>query len=142
MVVLIELVNEFKLLVDVSIESTRFFKFNVVVATEELNRSTLELSVPILLVKDELKLVIVLVNPLVVVAIEELRLLTLELNVEYPVVPVILTCAELDTTESESNLDLIVVLIEDVNEFNELVEVSIKPNLLFCVEFVESFELV
>ena len=52
------------------------------------------------------------------------------------------TCALPDITPSLSNLDLIVVLIEDVNEFNEPVEVSMKPNLLSCVVFVESFELV
>ena len=78
-VVLIELVNEFKLPVDVSIESTLFFKFNVVVAIDEL-------SSPTLLVKDELNIVIVEVIPLVVVATDPLRLLilfeTLELNVE------------------------------------------------------------
>ncbi len=81
-VVLIELVKEFKLPVDVSIASTLFFKLTVVVATDELNESTLELRIPILLVKDELKLVIVVVSPDVVVAIDPLRLSTLELNVE------------------------------------------------------------
>ncbi len=76
----------FKLPVDVSIVSTLFFKFSVVVATDELNDSIFEPNKPKLLVKDELKLVIVLVKPLVVVATEELRLLILldilELNVE------------------------------------------------------------
>ena len=113
---------------------------------------------------DELKLVIVLVNPDVVIAMLELKSLVVvaidedkepilelnplvvvaidELNVEYSVVPVILTCIEPEITPSSSNLDLIVVLMDEVKVFKLLVAVSIAVNLLFCVEFVESLELV
>ena len=40
-----------------------------------------------------------------------------ELNVEYPVVPVISTCILPDITSSLSNLDLIVVSIDEVKLF-------------------------
>ena len=97
-VVLIELVKEFNDEIEPvipSIESTRFFKLSVVVATLELKEpilvdteelklpieelkpdvvvATEELKDPIDDVNDELKLVIVLVNPLVVVATDELN---------------------------------------------------------------------
>jgi hypothetical protein len=105
-VVLIEEVNEFNEPVLVSIESTRFFKLIVVVATLELNPdvvvATLELKEPILelnpdvvVATEEDKLPIELdneelnpdvvvatleLNPLVVVAIDEDKESTLELN--------------------------------------------------------------
>jgi hypothetical protein len=215
MVVLIELVKEFNEPVLVSIESTRFFKLSVVVATLELNPlvvvATLELKLTILELKsdvvvatEELKLPIEELNPDVVVATLELRLPIeelnpdvvvatlelnplvvvaidedkestlelkepmlednplvvvateldnepilvdilvdiLELNVEYPVVPVIKTWILPDITVSVLSLFLIVVSIEPVNEFKLLVVDSIDVNRLFCVELVESFELV
>ena len=52
-----------------------------------------------------------------------------ELNVEYPVVPVILTCTLPDITLSLSNLDLIVVLIDEVKLFKLPVDVSIELSL-------------
>ena len=92
----------------------------ILVFNEELKEPTLELIV------------------FVVVAIEPLKELTdadiEELNVEYPVVPVMLTCIEPETTDSESNLFLIVVSIELVNKFNELVELSIDESLVNVLE--------
>ncbi|MDI3349872.1 hypothetical protein DCBHLPFO_00659 [Mycoplasmopsis arginini] len=61
----------------------------------------------------------------IVVTLEDI----LELNSLNPVVPVILTCIEPEITPSVFNLSLIVVLIEDVNEFKEPVEVSTLSNL-------------
>ena len=109
-VVLIELVNVFNEPVLVSIESTRFFKFKVVVAALELNPSvvvaTEEDKLPIELENEELNPLVVVATlelkesilddkPLVVVATEldnePILVDTLELNVEYPVVPVIKT---------------------------------------------------
>ena len=85
-------------------------------------------------------------NPLVVVATEldnePILVDILELNVEYPVVPVIKTWILPDITVSVLSLFLIVVSIEPVNEFKLLVADSIDVNRLFCVELVESFELV
>ena len=90
----------------ISIESTRFFVPNVVVAIEEDKLPMLELNPDVVVateldknpiedVNDELKLVIVLVNPDIVVATEldkfPILVDILELNVEYPVVPVMIT---------------------------------------------------
>ncbi len=139
------------------------FWLKSVVAIDELKLPILELNPLVVVATDELKELIERVNPLVVVAIlelnpfvvvaiEELNPLitvstlelnapilveTLELNVEYPVVPVIKTWALPDITDSLLSLFLIVVSIEDVNEFNEPVEVSILVNLPFWVSLVE-----
>jgi hypothetical protein len=59
--------------------------------------------------------IVIVVNP-----IEELKL-------EYPVVPVIITCAEPDITLSLLSLFLIVVSIDEVNEFKLLVDVCNVP---------------
>jgi hypothetical protein len=106
MVVLIELVNEFNEPVLVSIELTRFFKSDVVVAILELKEPTLELNPLVVVATLELKSDVVVATlelkepiledkPLVVVAIEPdndpILVDILELNVEYPVVPVIIT---------------------------------------------------
>jgi hypothetical protein len=107
----------------------------VVVATDEDKEPILDDNPLVVVATDEDKEPILELNPLVVVAIDEL-------NVEYSVVPVILTCIEPEITPSSSNLDLIVVLMDEVKVFKLLVAVSIAVNLLFCVEFVESLELV
>ena len=95
MVVLIELVNEFNEPVLVSIESTRFFKSDVVVAILELKEPTLELKPDVVVATLELNEPMLDDNPLVVVATEldsePILVDILELNVEYPVVPVIKT---------------------------------------------------
>jgi hypothetical protein len=94
-VVLIELVNEFNDPVLVSIESALFFKLSVVVATLDDKLPILELTSFVNVDTLELKLPKLELIPPVVVATEELNepILEdiLELNVEYPVVPVILT---------------------------------------------------
>jgi hypothetical protein len=100
----------------------------VVVATEEDRLDTVVLIPLVVVATLELKLDIVVPIPLVVVAIDDdifpIELDILELKVEYPVVPVILTCNEPLTTLSVFNFDFIVVLIEDVNEFKLPLAVS------------------
>jgi hypothetical protein len=79
-VVLIELVNEFNEPVLVSIESTRFFKLRVVVATDEDKLPILELNPNVVVAIDEDKLPILELSPNVVVATDEDKLPMLELN--------------------------------------------------------------
>ena len=85
---------------------------------------------------DEDKLPIDELNPDVVVATDEDKLPidedTEELNVEYPVVDVNVTCTLPDMTPSVLSLFLIVVSIDEVNKFNELVLVSMLDNLLLA----------
>ena len=101
-IVVFELVYEFKLEVLVSIESNLLFCVLLIDATDA----------------DKLPKLVD----------------TEELNVEYPVVPVILTCIDPEITPSLSNLDFIVVLIEDVKLFKLLVDVSIDVNLPAVLE--------
>ena len=189
MVVSIELVNVFKLLVDVSILVNLPFCVSlielndedklpilelspdVVIATDELKEptdelipdvvvATLELNVFVVVATDELKFCIDDAKPLVVVATDELKepilelspevvkstlelnvpilVDMLELNVEYPVVPVMLTCNDPETTLSPLSLFLMVVSIELVNVFKEPVEVSKLETL---PSFDEVYEL-
>ena len=119
-VVLIDEVKLFKLPLLVSNAFNLFSWFKSVVAIE-LDK------LPTLLVKDELKLVIVDVKPLVVVAI-------LELNVSYPVVPVNTTCALPEITLSPSNFDLIVVLIDEVKLFKLPDDVSSAVTLVSLLD--------
>ena len=112
---------------------------DVVVATLELkeliDNVNPDVVVAILELKPFVVVAILELKPFVVVAILELNdpilVDTLELNVEYPVVPVIKICTLPDITDSVLILFLIVVSIEDVNEFNEPVDVSILVNLPF-----------
>jgi hypothetical protein len=113
----------------------------VVVATEEDKFPIEELRSLSIVANDEL-------NPNVVTATDPLSESTEELidvliellNVEYPVVPVILICDEPETTVSEFSLFLIVVAIDEVKLFKLPVEVSILPNLLFCVLSIDATE--
>jgi len=185
MVVLIELLNVFKLPVVVSIESTRFFAPIVVVAieldrdpieelnslvvvatledkppilvdTDELNELIVELIeldiLPILLVKEELKLVIVLVSPLVVIAIEEDKLPTLELKSDVVVAtdddrepilelnPDVVVATDDDKLPIEELSPLVIVAneldkepIEDVKDELTLVMVLVNPDVVVAI---------
>ena len=108
MVVLIELVNEFNEPVLVSIESTRFFKLRVVVATDELK-----------LTIEELKLTIEELNPNVVVAIDEDKL-PIELDIEELNIFVVIVTPELKELILELKSDVVVATEEDKEPILEL----------------------
>jgi hypothetical protein len=139
-VVLIELLNVFKLPVVVSIESTRFFVLRVVDATDEDKLPIEELSPlvvvaneldkePIDDVNDELTLVIVLVNPLVVVATDED---TEELN----------DCKSIPSTLPVNSIDPLTIILLPKTILVPPDEVILKPSCICVVPLIDMIPFV
>ena len=123
MVVLIELVNVFNEPVLVSIESTRFFKLRVVVAT------------------DELKLTIDELNPNVVVAIDEDKL-PIELDIEELNIFVVIVTPELKELILELKSDVVVATEEDnepILELNPLVVVATEEDIQDALKATQEY---